>query len=322
MNNLKTPLEKAIIELKNDGVVAIPTETVYGLAANAFRETAVKKIFELKKRPLNNPLIVHLYSVDGLEEIADEIPDAASKLARHFWPGPLTLVLKKKNVIPDIVSAGLETVAVRIPDHPYTLELLEKLSFPLAAPSANPFGSISPTNPEHVRTYFKDDIDFILDGGVCERGVESTIVAFDMKGQPVLLRHGSISLEEIESVVGDVKVSTHEEHKPQASGMLSRHYSPSTPSYMTENVKKAIEMFSGKQIGLLMFKHEVKNHNGIFQEVLSRSGDFSEAARNLYAAMHRLDKLNVDLLIFEELPDINLGTTINDKLSRAAKTRI
>lgn len=318
MNKIQTPIEKAILELNNDGLVAIPTETVYGLAANAFSEKAVKKIFELKNRPYNNPLIVHLHSTDDLEKIAKEIPESAYRLAHHFWPGPLTLVLKKKDIIPDLVSSGLETVAVRVPNHPLTLELLKKISFPLAAPSANPFGSISPTSPEHVQRYFEGKINCILDGGQCKRGVESTIIGFDPAGKPMVLRHGSVSIEEIESVVGDMEIFTHDEHKPKAPGMLSKHYAPSTPSYLTENIQRAVQSFSGKKIGLLLFRKEVTSNENIFQEVLSISGDFPEAAKNLYGAMHRLDNLKPDVIIFEKLPNISLGVTINDKLSRAS----
>lgn len=316
---MQTTIEKAIVELNNDGIVAIPTETVYGLAGNALSENAVKKIFKLKNRPLNNPLIVHIGSADSLEDVAMNIPDAAYVLARAFWPGPLTLVLKKQYSIPHVVTSGLDTVAVRVPNHPVTLELLRKLHFPLAAPSANPFGSISPTNTDHVRNFFEGRLSGILDGGECERGIESTIVGFEETGSPVIYRHGSISVEEIEDVIGNLKFFTHEETKPNAPGMLSRHYAPVTESYLTEDVSTMLDTFKGKRIGLLLFKDRMTDDPLLHQEILSETGDFKEAAKNLYAAMHRLDAKRPDLIIFEQLPERDLGITINDKLRRATK---
>lgn len=319
---MQTTIKKAILELNNDGIVAIPTETVYGLAGNAFSEKAVKKIFELKRRPSNNPLIVHIGAADDLKKVARDIPEMAFELARSFWPGPLTLVLKKQNTVPDVVTSGLDTVAVRMPNHPLTLELLQKLRFPLAAPSANPFGSISPTNPAHVQNYFKDSLDFILDGGECERGIESTIVGFDSSGDPIIFRHGSISIEEMEKVIGSLKFHIHNEIKPNAPGMLSRHYAPATESYLAKDVTKAMASFQGKRIGLLLFNERVPEDPFIHQEVLSEAGNYREAAKNLYAAMHRLDEKKPDVLIFEQLPEKDLGITINDKLRRATKKQI
>lgn len=319
---MKASIEKAILELRNDGVVAIPTETVYGLAANAFSESAVRKIFDLKNRPYHNPLIVHLQSVNDLEKIAKEVPDTAFRLGQYFWPGPLTLVLKKKDIVPNLVSSGLDTVAVRVPNHPLTLELLQNLSFPLAAPSANPFGSISPTSARHVESYFKDQVNCILDGGDCERGVESTILSFQPDGHPVVLRHGSVSIEELEDVTGNLKFFTHDDNKPKAPGMMSRHYAPSTTSYLTSDISGTMAMFAGKRIGLLLFNRELRQCQVLHQEVLSKTGDFKEAAKNLYAAMHRLDNLKPDVLILEKLPETSLGITINDKLRRAAKQEV
>lgn len=168
---MKTTIENAILELKNEGIVAIPTETVYGLAGNAFSENTVKKIFKLKKRTPNNPLIVHIGSADDMEQVAINIPGTAYLFARFLWPGPLTMVLEKKSSIPDMVTSGLDTVGVRVPNHRLTLELLEKLPFPLAAPSANPYGSISPTNPSHVQNYFKERLSNLLDGGEWDLGI-------------------------------------------------------------------------------------------------------------------------------------------------------
>jgi L-threonylcarbamoyladenylate synthase len=315
---ITTNTNKAKQILINDDIVAIPTETVYGLAGNAFSKKALKKIFTLKKRPFYNPLIVHIRSAPFLNTVACDVPDIAMKLADAFWPGPLTLVLKKQPHIPDLVTSGKETVAVRVPNHPLTLELLAKLDFPLAAPSANPFGAISPTTAEHVSNYFKEELEIILDGGECEKGIESTIIGFE-NNQPILYRHGSIAVEEIEQIVGKVIVFTKNDAKPNAPGMLSRHYAPRTDTYLTNNVNELIKTFADKKIGLLLFKDEIIDRKDIFQEVLSKTGNLNEAAKNLYATMHRLDNSNLDVIIAEKFPNIGLGKTINDRLERAIK---
>lgn len=206
--------------LVKDELVAIPTETVYGLAGNAYSENAIKKIFDLKNRPFYNPLIIHLKSKPSMFEVAKDIPEKALILADKFWPGPLTLVLKKQNHILDMITAGKETVAIRVPGHSLTLELLEQLNFPLVAPSANPFGSISPTNANHVFNYFGNKIKYILDGGECVNGIESTIIGFE-NDEPVLYRLGSISLEDIENAIGKLAMKTNNNSAPNAPGMLS-----------------------------------------------------------------------------------------------------
>jgi L-threonylcarbamoyladenylate synthase len=304
------------ILLKNE-LIAIPTETVYGLAGNANNETAIKKIFTLKNRPLYNPLIIHLKSASSINDVAIEIPESALILADKFWPGPLTLVLKKQPHISDLITAGKQTVAVRVPNHALTLDLLDKLDFPLVAPSANPFGSISPTNAEHVYNYFGEKLTVILDGGECEKGVESTIIGFENK-EPVLYRHGSISLEEIEKITGKLSITT-SNTSPNAPGMLSRHYAPNTKTYLTNNISELVKYFDGKKIGLLLFKDQIQNKSIFHQEILSKSGDLNEAAKNLYAAMHRLDQNKLDVIIAQRAPDKGLGKTINDKLERATK---
>ncbi len=315
---ITTDLAMAVKTLTNHQIIALPTETVYGLAGNAYSETAIAKIFALKKRPLYNPLIVHLKSAEFLPQVAREIPDMALELAKEFWPGPLTLVLKKQSIIPDIVTAGKDTVAVRVPNHPMALALLKQLEFPLAAPSANPFGSISPTTAEHVANYFSEDLAVILDGGICERGIESTIIGFE-NNRPVIYRLGSLSIQQIENKVGKLQANTHADNGPKAPGMLSRHYAPSTPMHLTDEVEKFVQTFSNKKIGLLVFENAIPEIPLGQQEILSPSGDLREAAKNLYAAMHRLDKLDLDLIIAERLPDEGIGKTLNDKLERATK---
>jgi L-threonylcarbamoyladenylate synthase len=315
---ITTNLNKAKEYLINDEIIAIPTETVYGLAGNAYCETALKKIFTLKKRPYYNPLIVHIKSASSLNTIASDIPEIALRLAEEFWPGPLTLVLKKQPHISDLVTAGKDTVAIRVPNHPIALALLEQLDFPLAAPSANPFGSISPTSATHVSNYFEGELGLILEGGECERGVESTIIGFQ-NNQPVLYRHGSVSIEEIEKIVGKLIISVNNDSKPNSPGMLSRHYAPITNTYLTNNVPELLKSFQGRKIGLLLFKNEILIEKNIIQEVLSENGDLKEAARKLYAALHRLDKSDLDVIIAEKFPNEGLGKTLNDRLQRAIK---
>jgi L-threonylcarbamoyladenylate synthase len=313
-----TDIDQAKQALENNDIISIPTETVYGLAGNAYSEKAIEKIFNLKKRPFFNPLIVHIKSSAFLINVARDIPSIALDLANEFWPGPLTLVLKKKSIIPDIVTAGKDTVAIRVPNHPLTLNLLEQLEFPLAAPSANPFGSISPTSAVHVYNYFEDRLDIILDGGECEKGIESTIIGFE-NNQAIVYRLGSLSIESIENKVGNVLAETRNETAPKAPGMLSRHYAPSTDTYLTSEVEKLVQSNPNKKIGLLLFQNRLENSIVEHQEILSSSGNLNEAAKQLYAAMHRLDKLNLDLIIAEKFPDTGLGKTINDKLQRATK---
>ena len=315
---MNSSLQKAIAALENDLTIAIPTETVYGLAGNAFSEKAIHTIFKLKQRPLFNPLIVHIKSITALDTVAKETPDAAQKLAEAFWPRPLTLLLNKKSCIPDLVTAGKVTVAVRVPNHELTLALLNELSFPVAAPSANPFGSISPTSATHVSNYFKDQLPMILDGGECAKGVESTIVGFK-NDQAILYRHGSISIEEIEAVVGKVILNIVSDHSPSAPGMLSRHYAPSTSLLISDNITNSINTFSDKRIGLLLFQNTISNSTVDYQEVLSKKGDLQEAAKNLYSALHRLDEQKLDIIIAESFPNFGLGKTINDRLNRATK---
>lgn len=311
-------VNKAKEALINNQVIGIPTETVYGLAGNAFNEIAVSRIFALKNRPRHNPLIVHIKSAEYLEQIAAQVPEKAYKLAVAFWPGPLTLVLKKKSNVPDIITSGQDTVAVRVPNHKTALELLAHLDFPLAAPSANPFGKISPTSPEHVNAYFKDKLEVILDGGICVKGIESTIIGFE-DGQPVLYRYGSLSVEEIEKVVGPLLLHTKNDVSPKAPGMLSKHYAPATPTYFTDDVEKFITQHKGKRIGVLLFKDRPLIQMASHVKILSSNGNLDDAAHNLYQAMHHLDNLNLDVIIAEKLPDQGLGKAINDRLNRAAK---
>jgi L-threonylcarbamoyladenylate synthase len=318
MIQISNNILKAKELLVNDDLVAIPTETVYGLAGNIYSEKAINLIFKTKNRPFNNPLIVHIHSKELLENIAADVPKKAKKLAEAFWPGALTLVLKKKNDIPYSITAGKDTVAVRVPNHPVTLELLRAIDFPLAAPSANPFGSISPTSSQHVADYFENSLKMVLEGGICAKGIESTIIGFDNENA-ILYRLGSIAVEDIESVIGPIFIANKNDDAPEAPGMLSRHYAPKTRTILSYDIENEIKKYPNYKIGVLLFQNSIKDNSNIAIEVLSYLGDLNEAATNLYAAMHRLDKKELDLIIAQKFPDNDLGKSINDRLERATK---
>ena len=313
---MKKEIKEASNLLQQGYVVAIPTETVYGLAANAFDEKAVAQIFDIKKRPLFNPLIVHIKSITYLNNIAKNIPAIALELANHFWPGPLTLVLEKKSNIPDIVTGGKNTVGIRMPSHPVALSLLEDIDFPLAAPSANPFGYISPTTSEHVRKQLGDKIPYILEGGSCEKGIESTIIGFE-KNKPILYRVGAISKEEIETIIGKIDTKNTASASPEAPGMLSKHYSPKTKFIVSENISACIKNNLDKNIGFLLFRNTSQPLTSDKYIQLSLNEDVNEAAKNLYAAMHQLDAMNFDAIYAEKVPENGIGVSINDRLYRA-----
>jgi L-threonylcarbamoyladenylate synthase len=302
--------------IKKGGLVAFPTETVYGLGANAFNPFAVARIFEVKRRPYFDPLIVHVSDPADLKKLVIKVPPDAKKLMERFWPGPLTVVLLKKDEVPDIVNAGLPTVAIRMPKHPMALSLIEQAHCPIAAPSANPFGYLSPTTAEHVRNQLGDQIDYLLDGGPCEVGLESTIVSFNER-RPRLLRPGGVPLEEIESVIGTVEVTTADVDRPAAPGMLPRHYAPRTP-ILLEWDEKDFNSQKGKKIGLLAFQEPMDCTKFHHVEILSKKGDMREAAANLFAAIRHLDTLNLDLILAEAIPEIGLGRAIMDRLRRAS----
>ena len=308
-------IQRAAKIIKGGGVVAFPTETVYGLGADAFNPLAVARIFEVKRRPYFDPLIVHVANPSDVKKLAKETPSNAKKLIERFWPGPLTIVLLKEEKIPDIVTAGLLTLAIRMPNHPMALALIEESKCPIAAPSANPFGYLSPTTAEHVRDQLGDEVDLILDGGPCPVGVESTIVSF-LEEKPVLLRPGGVSLEEIESVIGKVEIPSIE-GRPSAPGMLPKHYAPRTPIVLDWS-QKDLDLYKGKNIGLLLFqepKDDLKYHS---IEILSAKGDLREAAANLFAAVRRLDALHLDVIVAEPISEVGLGRAIMDRLRRAA----
>lgn len=294
-------------------LVAIPTETVYGLSGNALNLTSVTRIFEVKNRPRFDPLIVHVSDIGAAAMYVENVPELAHKLVARFWPGPLTLLLKRKPIIPDLVTSGLPTVGIRCPNHPLTQSLLRQLPFPIAAPSANPFGYVSPTTPEHVAEQLGDKIPYILDGGACQVGIESTIIGFD-SGLPIVYRLGGLTIEAIESVVGKVYANGHSTSNPVAPGQLQQHYSPST-KIVVGNIEELLLKHANEEVAVLSFQ---KSYPVKHQEILSLTGDLDEAAQHLFAAMRTLDRLSVSLILAEQVPNHGLGRAINDRLQRAA----
>ena len=329
LNGSDEDLRELAAALRSGRLVAIPTETVYGLAANALDEAACRSIFEVKGRPLIDPLIVHVRDVAHARELAEVNPQAESLMAR-FWPGPLTIVMKRRSVVPDLVSAGLPTVAIRCPRHPLARRLLAVCGLPLAAPSANRFGYISPTCAEHVEAGLGERIDYVLDGGPCEIGLESTIVGMADPKCPILFRPGAISREELSAALG-VEVSlpapkADDDFGPvDAPGMLKRHYSPRTPltlfdsaaefsatSLDTKSQHQAVVYFARPEMSVC----ETSFDSDVFW--LSESGRPEEAAHNVFALLRKLDESGYAKVWMQRAPKGGIGDAINDRLGRAA----
>jgi L-threonylcarbamoyladenylate synthase len=302
--------------LQQGDLIGLPTETVYGLAANVFNSKAVSQIFSTKKRPTSNPLIVHVASINQARALVKRFPPKAEQLAKAFWPGPLTLILPKNQTVSALVTADQDHVAIRIPNHPTALSLLNQLDFPLVAPSANPFNRINPTTPEHVDAYFPSI--YTLDGGPCKSGVESTIVGFE-GDEVVLLRHGAISIEAIEAHVGRILNRTAASEKASLPGQHKKHYAPNCQLIVTYEPLFMLSAVKKKKVGILWFQAvQIESIHVAVNLVLAPSGDLEEAAKNLFAALHTLDGMGLDLIIVERLPAHGLGITINDRLDRAA----
>lgn len=320
---MQTVIDKDILlaanHLTNGDVVAIPTETVYGLAANALNAGAVAKIFEAKQRPFFDPLIVHTHAIKEVHQFVNEIPDQLQMLANQFWPGPLTLLLPKKDIIPDIVTAGLPLVGIRIPHQKETLQLLKQLNFPLAAPSANPFGYVSPTSAIHVYQQLQGKIPYILDGGECKVGLESTIVGMQ-NNQVTIFRMGGLSIESIEEIVGKVNFNLQQGDNPAAPGMLSSHYATHKP-IIIGNIEENIIRYSSLKVGIISFRKRFKEIANQYGYTLSNNGDLNEAAQHLFAAMRELDNSEVEIILTEKFPEEGLGKAINDRLNRASFKR-
>ena len=300
--------------LRAGEVVAVPTETVYGLAGNALDEGAVAKIFAAKNRPSFNPLIVHVADADGVSRYAAEMPDAARKLAEKFWPGPLTLLLPKTDIVPDLVTAGSPLVALRVPRHPLLRELLQSIEFPLAAPSANPSGYVSPTTAAHVLEQLGGRIPYILDGDACEVGLESSIVGFDGE-EPVLYREGGLAAEALEAVLGvRLRAASPTDRAATTPGRLKSHYATQTPLYLGD-VRKLLHQFSHERCAVISFSEEFQQAEKSF--LLSPAGYLEEAARNLFAALREADASGCSVIVAETVPEEGLGRAINDRLRRA-----
>ncbi|WP_341225007.1 L-threonylcarbamoyladenylate synthase [uncultured Arcticibacterium sp.] len=303
---------KALLEAGE--LVGLPTETVYGLAANALNPRAVAKIFEAKNRPSFDPLIVHTDTIEKVKTFVKYIPLDLEILLNQFSPGPITVLLPKEAIISDLVTSGLERVAVRIPNHPLSLALLKSLDFPLAAPSANPFGYISPTSAQHVENQLGQRIPYILDGGECQVGLESTIIGFE-NDKLTVYRKGGLSIESIQEVVGKVNMKEHSSSNPAAPGMLKSHYAPKKKVIFKSEYKGD---FNLNKVGYLGFCETIQNIPKKNQFLLSPEKDLNEAAQNLFKGLRFLDELDIETVLIELVPEEGLGTAINDRLKRAA----
>lgn len=319
--------------IKQGELVAFPTETVYGLGANAFDESAVRKIFEAKGRPLDNPIIVHIYSIDQLYELTEKIPAKALKLAEHFWPGPLTMVLKKSSKVPNAVTAGLDTVAIRMPSHKVAMLLCKEAKLPIAAPSANLSGKPSPTNANHVVEDFMGKIACIIDAGSTNIGLESTVVDLTSK-RATLLRPGGITAEQLKEVLPELKVHAVARAKRKASiakspGTKYRHYAPKAKLILVEGVKeKAIEKATklaerfaeNKKVALLILSSKKKSQlKGVIVKQLYQK---SLIAKRLFALLRKLDAENIDIIIVNAIDEKGIGLAIMNRLRRASSERV
>jgi len=313
--------------IRGGGVVAFPTETVYGLGAGAFDEKAAARVFEVKRRPFFDPLILHVGDKRWLDDLVIDVPPPARELIDRFWPGPLTVVLPKKAVVPDIVTSGLPGVAVRVPSNGTALQLINAAGVPVAAPSANLFGYVSPTTAAHVRSQLGGSVDMVIDGGECSVGIESTIISF-MGGAPVMLRPGGTALEDIEDAIGKVAIPANDDLINQSPGRSEQHYATSIPLVLVNDISE-VSNISGINInttdgglGLIALapSDDLGDISGFAKiEYLSASGSLREAACNLFAAMRRLDASGVGAIAAVPVPGTGLGLAINDRLRRASK---
>ncbi|WP_406046437.1 L-threonylcarbamoyladenylate synthase [Micromonospora sp. NBC_00898] len=308
-------IAEAAAVLRAGGLVAFPTETVYGLGANALDARAAARIFEAKARPSFDPLITHLADAADLPGLVGAMPPAVAALVERFWPGPLTLIVDRPAAIPPIVTSGLDTMAVRVPDEPSARALIAAAGVPVAAPSANRFGQLSPTRAEHVVAGLGDAVDVVLDGGATRCGIESTIV--DARGdRPVVLRLGALPVEALVEAVGEVTVRPGSSGQPVAPGTLAAHYAPRTPLKLGAAESAASD---GGRRGFLAFRERPVD-GWAAVEVLSPEGDLTAAAARLFDALHRLDAAGVTEIVAEPVPDVGVGRAINDRLRRAAAT--
>lgn len=310
--NIHQQIKHAAQIIKDGGLVAFPTETVYGLGANALNPTAVAKIFIEKERPSFDPLIVHIANVSDIKRLTKSDDERVYRLAEKFWPGPLTIVLPKNEIIPEIVTSGLPTVGLRMPNNEIALELIKLAECPIAAPSANKFGRISPTNANHVRKQLPS-VSCILDGGSTSVGIESTVITLNSDGF-VILRQGIVSQQDLEAVLSISKLPILKETELASPGLLKSHYSPSKPLYIIGESNIPVNKSNA---GLLSFDKKFKHDYKII-EYLSYNADLKEAATNLFGALHRLEDADIDFIVAESVPEIGIGIAIMDRLRKAA----
>jgi len=309
----------AVEVLENGGIVAIPTETVYGLAANALSVTAITRVFEVKNRPFFDPLICHFSSIEAIKSLVNLTKDQ-EKLLRALSPGPITLLVPRPEAIPELVTSGSAFMAVRIPAHPLTLELLRRLPFPLAAPSANPFGYLSPTRAAHVRAQLGDSVDFILDGGPASIGVESTVVDLT-PSEGFILRPGATTIEQLQAVLPHLAWSytSSKPSSPQSPGQLDSHYAPHKKIILVHNADDDPGVSLASSFFLGFNQLSSRSYGG--QELLSPSGSLGEAAAAFFHTLHEADTNPFETLVAVILPEEGLGRAINDRLRRAASKR-
>ena len=308
----ESSIERATTLLKAGDVVAFPTETVYGLGADALNPIGVAKIFEMKKRPHFDPLIIHVGKKEWLSSFVRAVPQKAQLLIEKFWPGPLTIILEKQPIIPDVVTAGLRTVGVRMPSHPVALNLITTFGRPVAAPSANPFGYMSATNAGHVARMFKNKLELVLDGGPASFGLESTIVVI-REQQVIVRRYGAVSLEELQEIVGEVrKKSTY--GSLDSPGQLPYHYAPHKPL----SIIKTLDDIRTESCSVLLFRSPSRELVARHVKILSPKGDLREAAANFFSYLIELDRKDVEIIYAEELPEVGLGRAMMERLKKAA----
>lgn len=313
MTLIGTDIQLAAEYLNSGELVAIPTETVYGLAGNALNVETVSKIYSVKNRPSFNPLIMHLPSIDAAAPYVIKIPEPLQKLAQILTPGPISFLLPKSAIVSDIITAGSDKVVIRIPDHPMTLELLKKIDFPLVAPSANPFGYVSPVTAQHVLEGLDGKLAYILDGGACKVGLESTIIG-EENGKLMVYRLGGISIEQIVEVLGIQPSLSLLHSKPDTPGQLKSHYAPSKPLWVGD-VESLLATQDYNRVGVISLQ---KNYNVKYSYILSPSGNLAEAAAGLFKALRELDRADIDCILAERFPEKGIGMAINDRLNRAS----
>ncbi|MEN3048340.1 MAG: L-threonylcarbamoyladenylate synthase [Candidatus Caldarchaeales archaeon] len=324
-------IEEAARVIRSGGLVAFPTETVYGLGADALNPDAVARVFEAKGRPPDNPLIVHVADPESVHLLASKVPPVAERLIREFWPGPLTLVLRRTELVPAVTSAGLDTVAVRMPDHPVSLELIRASGTPIAAPSANRSGSPSPTTADHVMRDLGGLIEMVLDGGPTEIGVESTVIDVTVE-PPEVLRPGGLPVEDVERVIGRVKVPdwarglARAPSRPRSPGMKYRHYAPRArmvlvegrPSDVRSKVEELVEEYSSRGLRVGVLATDGRRYEGAVTLDLGPSSDLRAVAKSLFSSIRELDETGVDVIIAEGVEERGLGLAIMNRLRKAS----